>query len=54
MPRAIAVTKLEQARADFEATVDACQRAFGDAQPLALPPLVDGRSPVCSTCCVAA
>ncbi len=42
MPRAVAVTRLEQARADFEATVDACQRAFGDAEPLALPLLVDG------------
>jgi elongation factor G len=37
MPRAVVVTKLEQARADFDATVEACQRAFGDAQPLALP-----------------
>jgi elongation factor G len=36
------VTRLEQARADFEATVDACQRAFGDAQPLALPLVEDG------------
>ncbi|MDR6863066.1 elongation factor G-like protein EF-G2 [Phycicoccus sp. 3266] len=43
MPRAVAVTRLEQARADFDATVDAVQRAFGDAQPLALP-LVDGGS----------
>jgi elongation factor G len=42
MPRAVAITRLEQARADFEATVDACQRAFGDAEPLALPLLVDG------------
>jgi elongation factor G len=42
MPRAVAVTRLEQARADFDATADACQRAFGDAQPLALPLLVDG------------
>jgi elongation factor G len=41
MPRAVAVTRLEQARADFDATVDACQRAFGDAQPLALPLLQD-------------
>ena len=43
MPRAVAVTKLEQARADFEGTVEACRRAFGDAQPLALP-LVEGES----------
>ncbi|WP_270886977.1 elongation factor G-like protein EF-G2 [Pedococcus sp. 5OH_020] len=42
MPRAVAVTHLEQARADFEATVTACQRAFGDAEPLALPLVVDG------------
>jgi elongation factor G len=42
MPRAVAVTRLEQARADFDATVDACQRAFGDAQPLALPLIEDG------------
>jgi elongation factor G len=43
MPRAVAVTRLEQARADFEATVDACQRAFGDAEPLALPLLEGGQ-----------
>lgn len=42
MPRAVAVTRLEQARADFEATVQACQRAFGDAEPLALPLTDDG------------
>jgi elongation factor G len=42
MPRAVAVTRLEQARADFDGTVDACQRAFGDAEPLALPLLEDG------------
>lgn len=42
MPRAVAVTRLEQARADFETTVDGCQRAFGDAEPLALPLVVDG------------
>ena len=42
MPRAVAVTRLEQARADFEATVEACRRAFGDAQPLALPLMEDG------------
>ena len=33
MPRAVAVTRLEQARADFEATVDGCQRAFGTPSP---------------------
>ncbi|QGN58727.1 elongation factor G-like protein EF-G2 [Nostocoides sp. HKS02] len=42
MPRAVAVTRLEQARADFEATAEACRRAFGDAQPLALPLMEDG------------
>ena len=42
MPRAVAVTRLEQARADFEATADALQRAFGDAEPLALPLIEDG------------
>ncbi len=42
MPRAVAVTRLEQARADFEGTVAACRRAFGAAQPLALPLIDDG------------
>ena len=42
MPRAVAVTRLEQARADFEATADALQRSFGDAEPLALPLIEDG------------
>jgi elongation factor G len=37
----VAVTRLEQARADFDGTVAACKRAFGDAEPLALP-LVEG------------
>lgn len=37
MPRAIAVTGLEKARADFDATVAACARAFGDVQPLSVP-----------------
>ncbi|GAA3628363.1 elongation factor G-like protein EF-G2 [Microlunatus ginsengisoli] len=41
-PRAVAVTKLEQARADFDETVERCRRAFGDAQPVALPLLADG------------
>ena len=41
MPRAVAITRLEQARADFDGTVAACKRAFGDAEPLALP-LVEG------------
>jgi elongation factor G len=42
MPRAIAVTKLEQARADFDETVVRCQRIFGDAQPMGLPLVDDG------------
>jgi elongation factor G len=42
MPRAVAVTKLEQARADFDETVSRCQREFGDAQPLTVPLLEDG------------
>lgn len=37
MPRAVAVTKLDAARSDFDATVAQCQRVFGDAQPLYLP-----------------
>jgi elongation factor G len=43
MPRAVAVTKLEQARADFDETVVRCQRAFGDAQPVDIP-LLSGQS----------
>ncbi|MDT0212858.1 elongation factor G-like protein EF-G2 [Rothia sp. ARF10] len=42
MPRAIVVTRLEQARADFDETVETCRRVFGDAQPLALPVQPDG------------
>ena len=30
MPRAVAVTKLDKERADFEETVAICQRVFGD------------------------
>jgi len=41
MPRAVAVTKLEQTRADFDETVARCQRAFGDAQPADVPLLSD-------------
>ncbi|EAP98319.1 translation elongation factor EF-G [Janibacter sp. HTCC2649] len=37
MPRAIAVTRLEQARADFDETVATCRRVFGEAQPVAVP-----------------
>ena len=43
MPRAVAITRLEQARADFDGTVAACKRAFGDAEPLALPLVEGGR-----------
>ncbi len=41
-PRAVAVTKLEQARADFDETTERCQRTFGDAQPVAVPLIEDG------------
>lgn len=37
VPRAIAITKIEQARGDYDAVIDQCQRIFGDAQPLLLP-----------------
>ena len=42
MPRAVAVTRLEQSRGDFDATVAMCQRTFGDAQPLEVPILQGG------------
>ncbi|HEY7718351.1 MAG TPA: GTP-binding protein, partial [Pedococcus sp.] len=42
MPRAVAVTRLEGARGDFDSTVALCQRTFGDAQPLDLPLLSGG------------
>lgn len=42
MPRAIAVTRLEQARADFDETVATCRRVFGDAQSIAVPVQPDG------------
>lgn len=42
MPRAIAVTRLEQARADFDEAVATCRRAFGKAQPVAVPVQPDG------------
>src|SRR5919112_298308 len=42
MARAVAVTKLEHARADFDETVDRCRLTFGDAQPATLPVLSDG------------
>src|SRR2546423_372570 len=41
-PRAVVVTKLDSARADFEEMVLICQRVFGDGiQPLYLPMLDD-------------
>ena len=42
MPRAIAVTKLEQSRADFEETMARCRRVFGDVQPVGAPLIEDG------------
>src|SRR5207344_3300363 len=44
MPRAIAVTKLEQSRADFDETVARCRRVFGDVQPVGAPLIEDGMS----------
>ena len=41
-PRAIAVTKLEQARSDFDETVARCRKTFGDAQPLGVPLTAEG------------
>jgi len=38
MPRAVVITKIDHQRADFEATLRACQEAFGDGvAPLYLP-----------------
>ncbi|HJY46887.1 MAG TPA: elongation factor G-like protein EF-G2 [Propionibacteriaceae bacterium] len=42
MPRAIAVTKLEQSRADFDETIARCRRVFGDVQPVGAPLIQDG------------
>jgi elongation factor G len=42
MPRAVAVTKILQSRADIGETVSRCQRIFGDAQPVLLPVTADG------------
>jgi elongation factor G len=36
-PRAVAVTQLELARADWDGVVAECRRVFGDAVPLSLP-----------------
>jgi elongation factor G len=42
MPRAVAVTRLDHQRADFDETVALCQRVFGDnVLPLYLPMLAD-------------
>ncbi len=40
MPRAVALTKLEQTRDDYASIVEACRRAFGDTQPLQVPILL--------------
>src|SRR5579859_4112499 len=38
MPRAVVITKIDHHRAEFQATLDACREAFGDAvAPLYLP-----------------
>src|SRR6266699_2854492 len=38
MPRAVVITKVDHQRAEFQATLDACREAFGDAvAPLYLP-----------------
>jgi elongation factor G len=42
VPRAIAVTKLEQSRADFDETIARCRRIFGDVQPVGVPLIEDG------------
>ncbi len=42
MPRAVAVARLDHARADFDSTVEECQEAFGDGVlPMDLPMLDD-------------
>lgn len=41
MPRAVALTKLEQCQDDYATVVEASRRAFGDAQPLQVP-ILDG------------
>jgi elongation factor G len=43
MPRAVVITRLDSPRADFEATLEACQSAFGDGVlPVYLPLHADG------------
>lgn len=41
MPRAVALTKLEQCQDDYATVIEACRRAFGAAQPLQVPILQD-------------
>jgi len=48
VPRAIAVSKLDLPRSDYDETIATCQRVFGDAQPLYLP-LHDGSRSVVGT-----
>ena len=46
MPRAVVITKIDHQRADFDACLDACREAFGDAvAPLYLP-VGDGQGTV--------
>ena len=46
MPRAVVVTKLDKARADFDEAVAICQRVFGDGVlPLYLPMAADDGTP---------
>jgi elongation factor G len=46
MPRAVAITHLDQQRGDFDAALAICQRVFGDGvQPLYLPLLDDQEAP---------
>jgi elongation factor G len=56
MPRAVVITHLEAARADFDDMVDVCRQVFGGDNPEAVLPLYlplyaerspDGHSPVC-------
>ena len=45
MPRAVVITQLDRARADFDESVAVCQRVFGDGvQPLYLPMHADDES----------
>ena len=45
VPRAVAITKLDAGRGDFESVLAECQSAFGDGvMPLAIPQLGDGGS----------